>query len=95
MGMRSGIFLRSQHRLERQFFWLCMRSWSDRPLGLFTVGTAFNPADPPSRLRSFQSGSALTTGCKRQLVAWNEEPNPFFCLDYLHSLRGMGYKVLV
>ena len=56
-GMRGGIFLRSQQRLLRQLFWL--RSWNDRPLGVFRVGTDWNPADPPSRLRKMSLLYAL------------------------------------
>ena len=53
LGTRGGIFLRSKQRLLRQLF--SLRSWNDRPMGVFRVSTDLNPADPPSRLGSFRS----------------------------------------
>ena len=51
------------------------------PVGTFKVDIQLNPVDPPSRLGSFQSGSAVTAGCTRRLAAWRGEPNPHSCLD--------------
>ena len=81
LGMRGGIFLRSQQRLLRQLFWL--RSWNDRPLGVFRVGTDLNAADPPSRLWSFRTHSDVTDSVKRRQAAWKGEPNRFVCREFL------------
>ena len=81
LGMRAGIFVRSQQRLLRQLFWL--GSWNDRPLGLLRVSTDLNPADPPSRLRSFHAHSDVTDSVKRRQAPWKGEPNRFVCLDFL------------
>ena len=81
LGMRGGIFLRSRQRLLRQLFWL--RSWNDRPMGVFRVSTDLNPAYPPSRLGSFHTHSDVTDSVKRRQAAWKGEPNPFICLDFL------------
>ena len=81
LGMRGGIFLRSQRRLLRQLFWL--RRWNDCPLGIFRVGTDLNPADPPSRLGSFCTHSDVTNSVKRRQAAWKGEPNRFVCLEFL------------
>ena len=64
LGMLGGIFLRSQQRLLRQLFWL--RSWNDRPMGVFRVSTDLNPADPPSRLGSFHTHGDVTDSVKRR-----------------------------
>ena len=81
LGMRGGIFLRSQQRLLRQLFWL--RSSNDRPMGVFRVSTDLNPADPPSRMGSFHTHSDVTDSVKRRQAAWKGEPNRFVCLDFL------------
>ena len=81
LGMRGGIFLRSQQRLHRQLFWL--RSWNHRPMGVFRVSTDLSPADPPSRLGSFHTHSDVTDSVERRQAAWKGEPNRFVCLDFL------------
>ena len=81
LGMRGGIFLRSQQRLLRQLFWLM--SWNDRPMGVFRVSTDLNPADLPSRLGSFHTHSDFTDSVKRRQAAWKGDPNRFVCLDFL------------
>ena len=81
LGMRGGIFLRSQLRLLRQLFW--HRSWNDRPLGVFRVSTDLNPAHLPSRLGSFRTHGDVTDSVKRRQAAWKGEPNRFICLDFL------------
>ena len=78
LGMRGGIFLRSQRRLLRQLFWL--RSWNDRPLGVFRVSTDLNPAGPPSRMGSFCTQSDVTESVKRSQAAWKGELNRFVYL---------------
>ena len=81
LGMRGGNFLRSQQRLLRQLFWL--RSWNDRPMGVFRVSTDMNLVDPPSRLGSFHTHSDVTGTVKRRQAAWKGDPNRFICLDFL------------
>ena len=78
LGMRGGIFLRSQQRLLQQLFWL--RSWNDRPMGVLRVSTGLNPADTPSSLGSFRTHSDVTDGVKCRQAAWKGEPNCFTCL---------------
>ena len=81
LGMCGGIFLRSQQRLLCQLLWL--RSWNDRPLGVFRVGTDLNPADQPSRLGSFRTHSDVTDSLKRRQAAWKGEQNRFVCFEFL------------
>ena len=81
LGLRGGIFLRGQQRLLRRLLWL--RSWNDRPLRGFRVGTELNPADPPGRLGSFRTQSDVTDNVKRRQVAWKGESNRFVCLEFL------------
>ena len=66
--------LGAQQRILRKMFWL--RSWSGYSIGVFRVGTRYNPADPLSRLHEVGGKKAAKERATHRVQEWKGLADP-------------------
>ena len=67
-ALRASATNESQQRILRRLFWL--RCWSATTVSSFRVKSAHNPADPLSRVKSFQSRSQAVAEAEHCRGIW-------------------------
>jgi len=73
--------LGAQQRILRRMFWL--RSWSGYSVGVFRVGTRYNPADPLSRVHEVGGKKAAKERANGRVQEWRNLTDPYRYLSFL------------
>ena len=70
-SLRACVSAGPRQRILRRLFWL--RCWSGCSISSFRVRSAINPADPLSRVVSFQSRAQAVADAEARRVMWDKQ----------------------